>query len=74
MLLAVTRVQTLTGTRGLTSASGFFFRCNGRLFLATSRHVFFDAATGHAPDHVQVTCHTDALMMLTRSPAISVPA
>lgn len=60
MLLAVTRVQTWVGTRALTSASGFFFRREDRLFLVTSRHVFFDRPSEHAPDSVQVTCHTDA--------------
>jgi hypothetical protein len=61
MLLAVTRVQTLAGARALTSASGFFFRRDGRLFLATSRHVFFDGPSGHAPDQVDLLCHTDAV-------------
>lgn len=57
MLLAVTQVQTLLGAQPLTSASGFFFRRNGRLFLITSRHVLFDAPSGHAPDHVRFSCH-----------------
>lgn len=60
MLLAVTRVQTLLGSQPLTSATGFYFCRNGRLFLVTSRHVFFDGPSGHSPDHVEITCHTDA--------------
>jgi hypothetical protein len=57
MLLAVTHVQTLLGAQPLTSASGFFFRRNGRLFLITSRHVLFDAPSRHTPDHVMLSCH-----------------
>lgn len=59
MLLAITRVQTWSGPRALSSASGFFFRRDARLFLITSRHVFFDQPSGHAPDGVQILCHTD---------------
>lgn len=60
MLLAITRVQTWVGTRRLTSASGFFFRRDARLFLISSRHVFFDEPSGHSPDSVEIQCHTDA--------------
>ena len=60
MLLAVTRIQTLSGSRPLTSATGFYFARNGRFFLITARHVFFDGPSEHAPDHVAITCHTDA--------------
>lgn len=59
MLLAMTRVQTLAGPLRMTSASGFYFRRNGRLFLVTARHVFFDGPSAHAPDSVEVTCHTN---------------
>lgn len=59
-LFGVTRVLTFTGTKGLTSASGFFFERDGRLFLITSRHVLFDAPTGHAPDRIEIDLHTDA--------------
>lgn len=72
MLLAVTRVQTLAGSRAMTSASGFYFRRSGRLFLVTSRHVFFDGPSGHAPDAVEVTCHTDAVD-LTRVQTLRLP-
>lgn len=72
MLLAMTQVRTLDGSRGLTSASGFFFRRHGMLFLVTSRHVFFEGATGHAPDAVEVSCHTDAVD-LTRVQTLRLP-
>lgn len=58
-LFGVTRVLTFAGAAGLTSASGFFFERDGRLFLVTSRHVLFDAPSGHAPDRIEVEMHTD---------------
>lgn len=58
-LFGVTRVLTFAGTRGLTSASGFFFEREGRLFLITSRHVLHDAPSDHAPDRIEITVHTD---------------
>ena len=72
MLLAVTRIQTRLGSRPLTSATGFYFCRNGRLHLVTSRHVFFDGPSGHSPDHVEVTCHTDA-RDLTRVQCLVLP-
>lgn len=59
-LFGVTRVLTFAGAKGLTSASGFFFERDRRLFLVTSRHVLFDAATGHAPDRIEIELHTDS--------------
>lgn len=59
-LFGVTRILTFAGTKALTSASGFFFERDGRLFLVTSRHVLFDAPTGHAPDRIEIKLHTDA--------------
>jgi len=59
-LFGVTRVLTFKGSVSLTAASGFFFERSGRLFLITSRHVLFDAATGHAPDRIEIEVHTDA--------------
>lgn len=58
-LFGVTRVLTFAGAQGLTSASGFFFERDGRLFLVTSRHVLFDAPSGHAPDRIEIEMHTD---------------
>lgn len=59
-LFGVTRVLTFNGSISLTAASGFFFERDGRLYLITSRHVLFDAATGHAPDRIEIEVHTDA--------------
>lgn len=58
-LFGVTRVLTYAGSLGLTAASGFFFERDGRLFLVTSRHVLFDAPSGHAPDRIEIEMHTD---------------
>ena len=58
-LFGVTRVLTFAGAQGLTSASGFFFERADRLFLITSRHVLFDAPSGHAPDRIEIEMHTD---------------
>lgn len=59
-LLAIARLSTFEGTRGLTNASGFFFRRDDRVFLVTSRHVFFDEPTGHHPDRLEIELHLDA--------------
>ena len=58
-VFGITRVLTFVGPKALTSASGFFFERDQRLFLATSRHVLFDAVTGHAPDRIEIELHTD---------------
>ncbi|MEX1168053.1 MAG: trypsin-like peptidase domain-containing protein [Hydrogenophaga sp.] len=65
-------MSTFLGTYALTNASGFFFECNGRLFLVTSRHVVIDEATQHLPDHIEIELHTDAAD-LTRYTAFSMP-
>lgn len=61
LLLAVTRVSTFAGPRVLTAASGFFFERDGRLFLVTARHVLLDLPSGHHPDRIELTLHTDAV-------------
>ncbi len=71
MRFGVTRVLTFAGARGLTSASGFYFERDGRLFLVSSRHVLFDAPSGHAPDRIEIEVHTDA-RDLTRWATVSV--
>lgn len=71
LLLTTTRVQTFVGARPLTSASGFFFEREGRLFLVTSRHVVVDKPTKHFPDRIEIEIHTDATN-LTRSIGLSV--
>lgn len=47
-------MQTFVGARHLTSATGFFFRQDARLFLVTSGHVLEDAPSGHHPDRVEL--------------------
>ena len=70
-LFGVTRVLTYVGEKSLTSASGFFFERDGRLFLVTSRHVLFDAPSEHAPDRIEIEVHTDA-RDLTRMSTVSI--
>jgi len=72
LLLTSTRITTLIGTRVLTSASGFFFRRDDRLFLVTNRHVFSDEPSGHFPDRIEIGVHTDRLD-LTRYAVVSLP-
>ena len=59
LLLAVTRVSTLAGQRQLTSATGFFFERDGRLYLVTSRHVVLDEPSRHHPDRIEIELHVD---------------
>ncbi|MCO5978748.1 serine protease [Ideonella sp. NS12-5] len=58
-MFGVTRVLTFQGSLGLSSASGFFFEREDRLFLVTSRHVLFDAPSRHTPDRIEIEIHTD---------------
>lgn len=60
LLLATVRIGTFAGTQGLTSASGFFFRRDRRLFLVSSRHVFIDEPSGHHPDRLEIELHANA--------------
>lgn len=60
LLLSTTRVLTFDGTAALTSASGFFFRRDGRLHLVTCRHVLLEEPTEHHPDRIEIEVHTDA--------------
>ena len=59
LLLAVTRVSTMSGEKPLTGATGFFFERDGRLFLVTSRHVVIDEASNHRPDRLTIELHVD---------------
>lgn len=59
LLLAVTRVSTLSDQQHLTNASGFFYSCGEQLFLVTSRHVFRDDTSAHYPDRILIELHTD---------------
>lgn len=71
LLLSVARIATFQGPRLLTGATGFFFERGGRLFIVTSRHVLVDEPSGHHPDRIEITVHTDAVD-LTRSAVASV--
>ena len=59
LLLSVTRVSTLLGQQQLTSATGFFFERDGRLFLVTNRHVVLDETSDHRPDRLEIELHVD---------------
>lgn len=72
LLLTTIRVNTWLGSRALTSASGFFYRCRACLFLVTNRHVFADVPTGHFPDRFEVLLHTDR-QDLTRHSVFTIP-
>lgn len=60
LLLATVRLSTFGGAIGLSTASGFFFCRDERLYLVTSRHVFIDEASGHQPDRLEIELHADA--------------
>jgi hypothetical protein len=59
LLLATVHIATFAGPRGLTTASGFFFRRERRLYLVSSRHVFIDEDSGHHPDRIEIELHAD---------------
>ncbi|MGE0053394.1 MAG: serine protease [Hyphomicrobium sp.] len=59
ILLTSARVLTFNAHTPLTNASGFFFERDGRLFLATSRHVLIDETSNHYPDRIEIELHTD---------------
>jgi Trypsin-like peptidase domain len=71
LLLSTTRISTYFNRQALTTASGFFFERDKRLFLVTSRHVLIDAPSGHFPNRMEVELHTDA-SNLTCSSVLSV--
>lgn len=60
LLLAVTRITTMSGQKALTGATGFFFEQDGRLFLVTNRHVVLDETGAHHPDRLEIELHTDS--------------
>lgn len=61
ILLAAARLSTFLGAQLLTTASGFYFEREGRLFLITSRHVAFDQPSSHFPDRIDIAIHTDSI-------------
>lgn len=60
LLMTCVRVNTFSGSAALSGASGFFFARGERLFLVTSRHVFFDEPSDHRPDRIEIGLHTNA--------------
>lgn len=72
VLLSTTRIVTYHGQQSLTSASGFFFRRDERLFLVTSRHVLADKPSQHFPDRIEIEIHTHA-RDLTHCVRFSIP-
>jgi len=59
ILLTAAHVTTFEQQRILTSASGFFFEPDERLFLVTSRHVMIDEPSNHFPDRIEIELHID---------------
>lgn len=72
LLLTSIRVTTFNQQQSLTSASGFFFERENRLFLVTSRHVVLDKPSEHFPDRLEIELHTDP-NNLTQSTGFSIP-
>ncbi len=72
LLLTTARIVTFHGQRSLTNASGFFFECNERLFLVTSRHVLIDEPSEHFPDRIEIELHIDPDNLAT-STGFSIP-
>ena len=60
LLLSAARISTFEHQRPLTSASGFFFERDGRLYLVTSRHVVIDKPSKHHPNRIEIEIHTRA--------------
>lgn len=59
LLLTTTLLSAFCDRQGLTAASGFFFERDQRLYLVTSRHVLIDKPSGHFPNCIELTLHTD---------------
>lgn len=59
VLLTAARISTFDGDTHLTNASGFYFAREGRLFLVTSRHVFFDEPSEHFPSRIELELHNN---------------
>ncbi|RZL09127.1 MAG: serine protease [Rubrivivax sp.] len=72
ILLTAARVFTFEQKRLLTTASGFFFERDERLFLVTSRHVMFDEPSKHFPDRIEIELHIDP-ENLAKSTGFSIP-
>jgi S1-C subfamily serine protease len=58
LLFTATRIATFEHQRPLTSATGFFFERDERLYLVTSRHVLIDTPSKHFPNRIEIELHT----------------
>lgn len=59
ILLTIAHICTFQQAKPLTCASGFYFQRNRDLFLITNRHVVRDEDSGHEPDRLEITLHTN---------------
>ena len=72
LLLTAVYISTQQGNALLSSATGFFFRRDERLYLVTNRHVLLDEPGGHRPDRIVIRVFTDA-GNLTVTTGFSIP-
>ena len=72
VLLHVAKIQTFSGGRPQTNATGFFYQQDGYLYLVTARHVVDNPSVGHRPDSLQVSLHVD-IADLKRRRELSIP-
>ena len=72
LLLTTAYISTLQGNTPLSSATGFFFCRNERLYLVTNRHVMLDEASGHWPDRIVIRVFIDPAN-LTATTGFSIP-
>ena len=59
LLLTTARITTFKNNQHLTTATGFYFERDERLFLVTSRHVLEDRLSRHFPDRLEIELHLD---------------
>jgi hypothetical protein len=72
LLLNVCRISTFTRGCSLSASTGFFFERSQRVFLITSKHVFYDEESRHFPDQISFEVHSDDVD-LTRTTVIQLP-
>lgn len=72
ILLCATQISTFLEQNYLTNATGFFFQREQKLFLVSSRHVFYDDKSKHFPDRIQIKLHIDK-KNVTRTVDYSIP-
>jgi S1-C subfamily serine protease len=72
LLLTCTQITSYDGNLWLANASGFFFERDAHLYLVSSRHVLVDRPSGHVPNRIEISFHTDA-QDLTQVASLSLP-